>query len=58
MAECAKTYMKRPSRATDAEGGGKVYICNIILATQASAKIKTANIMEIFHPRKFSLRII
>ena len=57
MAGAAKTDMKWPSHFTDAEGGSKVYICNRTWVTQASVKIKTANIMKIFDPQKFSSRI-
>ena len=55
MAGAAKTDIEQPSRSTDAEGGGKVYICNTIWVTQASMKIKTMNIMKILKPCKFNL---
>ena len=58
VARAAKTDMKWPLRSTDAEGGGKVYICNTMLVTQASVIIKSANIIKILHPWKCSLRII
>ena len=50
VARAAKTDKKRPLRSTDAEGGGKVYICNTMLVTQASVIIKSANIIKILHP--------
>ena len=43
VAEAAKTNMKRPSRATDAEGSSKEYTCNRILVTQASMNVKRKN---------------
>ena len=39
VAEAAETEMKQPSRTTDVECGGKVYIGSIIVVTQASTKI-------------------